>query len=151
MPAKQTPQPIFSGQFRHTMDDKKRVTIPSRWRKGKADEFFVVPDQSDSFLLVMPPDEFQKVSAEVAANAGISAQEKRIFVRQFYSRAHTSTADAQGRLVLPDDHCRQVGLRKEVVLVGILQRFEIWSPERWARVEASGKPTYQKVADIVGL
>jgi MraZ protein len=151
MPAQPKTKPIFSGEFRHSVDDKNRVTIPARWRAGKADEFFVVPDEINHCLLVMPPEMFEKVSETVMSHTEISSKEKRIFVRQFYSRAHNSTADGQGRLLLPDDHCKQVGIRKDVVLVGSLQRFEIWSPEQWKKFQASGKPTYQKVADLVGL
>ena len=83
--------------------------------------------------------------------AEMTSKEKRIFVRHFYSRARNSTADGQGRLLLPDEHCKQVGIRNDVVLVGSLQRIEIWSPEKWRKFQASGKTTYQKVADLVGL
>ena len=47
--------PIFSGEFRHALDDKNRITIPSRWRQGESDEFFVVPNPAKPCLTAMPP------------------------------------------------------------------------------------------------
>ncbi len=151
MPIINNTQPIFSGEFRHALDPKNRITIPARWRKSDSDEFFLVPDQTDSFLLVMPPDEFKKVPEMVAGHATVSNQEQRIFIRQFYSRSHNVASDKQGRLLLPEDHCKQVGLKQEVVLVGSLNRFEIWNSERWKKFQEKGKSTYQKVADLAGL
>lgn len=146
-----TALPVFAGEFRHAVDSKNRITIPARWRQGESDEFFLVPDQSNSFLLVMPQEEFEKVNETVLNNPAISAQDKRVFVRRFYSLAQNCAIDKQGRLLLPEDHCRQVGLKGEVVLVGSLRRFEIWNPNLWAKFQKDASDTYAKVADLVGL
>lgn len=143
--------PLFAGEFRHALDSKNRITIPARWREGATEEFFLVPDQSNSFLLVMPQQEFEKVNETVLNNAEISAADRRVFVRRFYSLAQNCTVDKQGRLLLPEEHCRQVGLKGEVVLVGSLRRFEIWNPDLWNNFQKSATETYAKVADLVGL
>lgn len=144
-------QPIFSGRYRHALDNKNRITIPSRWRVEDSDEYFLIPDQTNSFLLVMPPGEFQKVNETIQNHEGITPQEKRLFIRQFYSNAVHASTDKQGRLLLPEEHCKQVGLDGEVVMVGSLARFEIWNGKRWDESSETAKPTYQKVADLVGL
>lgn len=111
----------------------------------------MIPDQSGSFLLVMPPSEFNAVKQRVASNPQISAPEQRVFIRQFYSRARAAAIDKQGRLLLPEDQCRQVGLSGEVVLVGAHERFEIWNPDKWSRFNDQHEDTYRRVADVAGL
>lgn len=143
--------PIFSGRYCHALDKKNRITIPARWRESEADEFFVIPDQTNSYLLVMPPAEFQKVNETVSNHEGISPQERRLFIRQFYSNAQHCVADKQGRLLLPEEHCKQAGLEDEIMIVGSLTRFEIWNRKRWDEAAESSKPTYEKVANLVGL
>jgi MraZ protein len=146
-------QPIFSGRFRHALDEKKRITVPSKWRASDSDEFFVVPDPTSSFLLVLPPEEFQKVEQQAQENTKITAQERREFIRHFYSNAHQCSTDRQGRMLLPDDHCSQVGLKagEVVMLIGSLKRIEIWNSKRWDKKAEHSLPTYKKVADLVGL
>jgi MraZ protein len=104
--------PIFAGEFRHAMDAKNRVTIPARWRRGEVDEFFAIPDLENGFLMMMPPEVMQEVAVRVEGDPRLHAQEKRRFIRQFYSRAQHLTTDKQGRLVLPDEHCRQLKLKQ---------------------------------------
>ena len=78
MESPQSEQPIFAGEFRHAMDAKNRVTIPSRWRRGEIDEFFAIPNLKGGFLMVMPPAEFtrqaEKVEHDQSLTAGRAAQ-----------------------------------------------------------------------------
>lgn len=146
-------QPIFSGRFRHALDEKKRITVPSKWRASDSDEFFVVPDPSSSFLIVLPPEEFRKVEQQAQENTKITAAERREFIRHFYSNSHQCSTDRQGRMLLPDESCSQVGLKggDVVVLIGSLNRIEIWNSKRWDKKAEHSLPTYKKVASMVGL
>lgn len=132
------------------MDAKNRVTIPSDWLSGEEQRFFAIPDTRQEFLVVMPPEEFDKIEGRIQAST-FTAQEKRVAIRQFYSDAHAVTTDKQGRMLLPDEHCKRTGLSGEVMIVGSRSRFEIWNSDRWN--EATGKqvPIYQKIADLIGL
>ena len=143
--------PIFSGRYDHALDNKNRITIPSRWRKTETDEFFIMPDQTGTFLMVMPPDEFEQVSIEVSAKQDVLPQDKRIFIREFYSNAQHCVADKHGRLLLPEEYCKQVALKGDVVLLGTFRRFEIWNPARRTEAAAKGKATFEKIANEVGL
>ncbi len=136
------------------MDKKHRITIPARWRgEDEEEEFFVVPDQNSSCLLVMPPEEFQKAEQTVSNNGGLSPQDRREFIRLFYSSAQQCFSDKQGRLLLPEEHRKQVGLQEEgeLVIAGTLSRFEIWSARRWDDAIEARTSAYKKVADLVGL
>ncbi len=149
-----TPSPaqlFYAGEFRHSIDEKNRITIPARWRRDDAEEFVILPDAKDQFLVVMSPEEFSRMSATVESDSNVSAHDRRIFFRQLHARAQHGAADRQGRLVLPEESCKLVGLKGEVALVGGRGRFEIWNLPRWKRAHLEETPTYQHVANVVGL
>ena len=94
---------FFAGEFRHSIDEKNRVTIPSRWRDDKAQEFILLPEAQHQFLLAMSPEEFARMSALAESDPAVSARDRRIFLLQLHARAEHAGSDRQGRLVLPDD------------------------------------------------
>ena len=143
--------PIFAGEFRHAMDAKNRVTIPSRWRRGEVDEFFAIPNPEGGFLMVMPPGEFKRLAEKVEHDESLAPAERRKFIRQFSSRAQHVTSDKQGRIVLPDEQCKLLNLRSEVVLVGNYSRFEIWSPEVWQKTVEEDAPAFGYLLGRVGI
>src|SRR5437773_9058522 len=137
-----TAQPIFAGEFRHAMDAKNRVTIPSRWRRGEVEEFFAIPNLKGGFMMVMPPAEFTRLAEKVEQDQNLKPEDRRRFMRQFSSKAQHVVGDKQGRIVLPDEQCKLLNLRDEVVLVGNYSRFEIWVPEIWQRAIEEDAPTF---------
>src|SRR5207244_12085223 len=118
------PERFYAGEFRHSIDEKNRITIPSRWRGDKAEEFILLPEASHQFLLVMSPEEFARMSSAAETNQGVSARDRRVFLRQLHSRAQHASADRQGRLVLPAELCRKAGWKGRVALVGGRGRFQ---------------------------
>ncbi|MBV8416825.1 MAG: hypothetical protein JO251_16595 [Verrucomicrobia bacterium] len=151
MESPQIEQPIFAGEFRHSMDAKNRVTIPSRWRRGEIDEFFAIPNLEGGFLMVMPPGEFKRLAEKVEHDETLAPAERRRFIRQFSSKAQNVNSDKQGRIVLPDEQCKLLNLRSEVVLVGNYSRFEIWSPESWQKTMEDDAPTFSYLLGRVGI
>ncbi|HWB61377.1 MAG TPA: hypothetical protein VG733_17980, partial [Chthoniobacteraceae bacterium] len=113
MAAQSYSKPIYSGRYRHAMDKKHRITVPARWRSEneEEEEFYIIPDQGNSYLLVMPPAEFEKVEEKVNAQEGLTQMERREFIRRFYSSAQLCSSDKQGRMLLPEEHRRQVGIK----------------------------------------
>lgn len=151
MDALSQPERFYAGEFRHSLDEKNRVTIPSRWRRDEAEEFILLPQADQQFLLVMSPEDFAQMSSAVESNESVSARDRRIFLRQLHSRAQHAGADRQGRLVLPEELCRKIGLKGEVALVGGRGRFEIWNLQRWKKAHEEETATYQHVANVIGL
>ena len=147
----QTPA-VYAGEFRHAVDAKHRVTIPSRWRtQGEGEEFFAVPDPAGNFLMILPPREFDRVKTDVEANPAIAPADRRKFIRRFYALAQIVSVDKQGRVLLPEEHCRRLGLEGEVVLIGSHSRMEIWNSKRWAAATAEEDEVFRRVAGEVGL
>src|SRR5256885_9948223 len=101
MDADSQPERLYAGEFRHSIDDKNRITIACRWRRGRPEEFILLPEATHQFLIVMPPSEFSKMSSAAEINQTVAARDRRVFLRHLHSRAQHAGADRQGRLVLP--------------------------------------------------
>ena len=142
--------PVFSGTYRHALDEKHRVTIPSRWRQGEQDELYLMPSSDNTYLYAMPPMEFQKVNGKLNNDPRISAADRRQFARYYFSRALHCTIDRQGRLLIVEDFLRLADLSAEVLLVGAFDRYEIWNPARWERALLSEANTFQQVSNLIG-
>jgi MraZ protein len=151
-PNQQTP--IFSGESRHALDEKKRVTIPARWRRRTdegGEEFFLSVDRSGTFIRAMPPEFFANAMERLAGNPSVSQKERSQFERLFYARSRSVTTDKQGRLIIPADYAEAAGIKKDVVLVGTRASFEIYQPEAWSRAQQTEAATYDRLAELAGL
>jgi MraZ protein len=151
MATTQNPPPVFSGEFRHALDSKNRITIPSRWRVSDADEFFLIVDRSGNFARLMPPAQFREVGERLANNPEVAPRDRAVFLRHFYSRSIQLVADKQGRLTVPEEVGRKLGLDGEAVLVGTHQTFELWSASAWASTQQAESSVFERIADLVGL
>ena len=144
---------VFFGTFRHAVDEKNRVAIPAKWRYGGGEtaraEFYVLPDPKNC-LVVLTESAMEKM-LERADDISIGEYGRRDVLRVIASRAHGSPCDSQGRIGLTEELLRHAGVGKEAVLVGMLTRFEIWSPERWAEVDRNAMQNFSEAAKQVGL
>lgn len=144
---------MFSGEYRHALDPKKRITIPASWRRDEAggDELFLMESQAGNYLRAMPPERFSQVAKMVSEQPGIPQRERAVFLRHFYSKSVRGVIDKAGRLVLPEAMVRKLGLGGDVVLVGAHDTFEVWNPVEWQRACEQEAPTVSRIADLLGL
>ncbi len=91
------------------------------------------------------------MNARAESDPTIPPAQRRVFSRQLHARAQHGSSDKQGRLVLPEEVCRELSLKGEVELVGGQGRFEIWNLQRWKKAHEEEAPTYQHVANVIGL
>ena len=136
-------KPFFTGLFRHTLEEKDRLTIPSAWRAGhdKDATFLAVPNP-DGYVSVLPPAEVEKLHDKIAS-VPLSDASAQAEIAAFFAVAQTFSFDSQGRIALNEALRRQAGLQKEVVLNGGFTKFNLYSPERWAAVEQKSSPSSQ--------
>ena len=111
----------------------------------------MLPEAQGQFLVVMRPEEFARMSQEVESNPNVPPRDRRVFLRHLHARSQHGASDKQGRLVLPEELCRQLELKGEVALVGGRGRFEIWNLQKWKRSQDEETATYQHVANVIGL
>mgnify|MGYP002673274828 CR=1 FL=1 len=120
---------MFMGEYNHTVDPKGRLIVPSKFREQLGNEF-VVTKGLDGCLFVYPNSEWQSIE-EKFRNISMTSKDARKFSRFFFAGAATCELDKQGRILLPSVLREYADLEKDVVLVGVLNRIEIWSKERW--------------------
>ncbi len=120
---------MFMSQYNHTVDTKGRLIIPSKFRELLGDEF-VVTKGMDGCLFVYANDDW-KVFEEKLTSLPITNKDARKFARFFLAGAAPVEVDKQGRILLPA-HLREFAeLDKDVVLVGVGSRIEIWNKDKW--------------------
>jgi MraZ protein len=121
---------VFTGEYRHTVDDKGRLAIPSRFRGQLADGAFV-SRWIDGCLAIHTRSDWDALEARVAGLALTDAR-ARLFQRQIFGGAIEAEIDRQGRILLPAFLRDEAGLAGEAVVVGVRDHAEIWAPARWA-------------------
>ncbi len=120
---------MFMGEYNHTVDAKGRLIVPSKFREQLGEEF-VVTKGLDGCLFVYTNSEWHKIE-EKFQNIPMTSKDARKFSRFFFAGAAALEIDKQGRVLLPPVLREYAGLQKEVVLVGVLNRVEIWDAARW--------------------
>lgn len=124
---------MFSGMYEHQLDDKNRLRIPSKFKKGLTGE---LGDQAYCFfrgknqcICVMSEPDLHELLAKLSKE-GISESNK--ITRAIFSSVSTAEEDAQGRVVLPSVLRLMAGIKKDVITLGVGNRLEIWAAEKYA-------------------
>lgn len=120
---------MFMGEYNHTIDAKGRLIVPAKFREILGDNF-IVTKGLDGCLFVYPNDEWTRFE-EKLKSLPLTNKNARQFTRFFLAGAAACEVDKQGRILLPQVLREFASLEKDVVLVGVANRIEIWSRERW--------------------
>jgi MraZ protein len=123
---------VFKGTYRHRIDAKGRLPVPAAFRRELADKATssVAVTPLDQCLAAYPPDEWSRLEAQLGALPAFSAPVKAL-TRLLASRAADCDFDVQGRILLPPLLREGARLGQDVVVVGVLNRFEVWAPAAW--------------------
>lgn len=124
---------MFKGEYNHTVDTKGRLIVPAKFREILGDTF-VVTKGLDGCLFVYPNDEWENIEKKFR-EVPLTTKDARKFSRFFFAGAADCEVDKQGRILIPAVLRDFAGIQKEVVLVGVLNRIEIWSKDRWLENE----------------
>ena len=120
---------MFMGEYNHTIDPKGRLIIPAKFREALGDEF-VVTKGLDGCLFVYANTEWNNFE-EKLRTLPLTNKNARQFTRFFLAGAAACEVDKQGRILIPQVLREFAKLEKDVVLVGVASRIEIWSKEVW--------------------
>ena len=126
-------EPLFRGSFEHTVDSKGRVSVPSRFREIIADRYegkLVLAMDYDTCLTVYPLEEWEKLEQRIRALPTMK-REVKDFTRSLLASATECELDRQGRILIPSTHREHAGITKQVTLVGIIDKIEIWNAKAW--------------------
>ena len=122
---------LFEGRSKHSLDEKGRLAIPARFKEvlDKRGDSSLVVTNLNNCLVAFAGDDWQRIK-DKAVSLPMFDSAANIYLRYFVSGAITCPLK-QGRILIPPDLRELAGLKKEVVLVGHLTRFEIWDRDRW--------------------
>ncbi|MDA0577885.1 MAG: division/cell wall cluster transcriptional repressor MraZ [Verrucomicrobia bacterium] len=137
---------MFVGNFTHNLDPKRRLTIPSVWRAqiGKPEAVYVSPDFHQKCLTVYPTSELvRKLEALRRCSMGDAAARQQ--ARALGGNSELLAWDVQGRIRIKDDLLTFAGLTDAVILVGAMDRIELWSPEHSVEGAQLGAEKLQKL------
>jgi MraZ protein len=136
---------MFFGEYNHNIDDKGRMSIPSKFREGLGEKFFVTQGL-DKCLFVFPYEEWKSFE-EKLKNLPLTNRDARAFVRFFYAGAMDCSLDKQGRINLNTKLREHATLGKEVSIIGVGSRVEIWDRNAWEQYNAPDNLSYDDIAE----
>ena len=146
---------MFRGTSHHTIDEKGRIIIPARFRdviKANSSAGLMV-SRKDKHLLVFTFEEWRKIEANIVAQAEKDDSMRR-FIRFFIGAAVNCSCDKQDRILIPPTLRDYAGLQRDIVLVGVLDHFEIWSKNNYGEDHHAFEEDMQKEEvrnEIAGL
>jgi MraZ protein len=142
---------MFLGEFTHTLDDKGRLTIPSKFR-DQLERGLVVTRGLDECLFVFTHQDWESLTASMSEKLSFTQKSARDLARFFFAGAVDIVPDRQGRILIPSFLREYARLESEVVIIGVNTRVELWNPEKWweslTEVESNVETIAEHFSDI---
>ena len=141
MEPKETSEPTYyNSLYQHGVDEKRRLQIPAKWRPTESNTELTLilwpKPKEGPCLRVLPPKKMADLMRDIDAMP--NSDPNKVVLKRFIGSESVQVAlDKAGRICLPDAMASAAGIKDEAMLVGLLDRFEIWNPERYEKVRAS--------------
>lgn len=144
---------MFLGEYQHSLDEKKRVSLPKAFRQGLGRKV-VMTRGLDNCLFIYSRSTWEKVAKKLS-ELSFAQADTRGFNRFILSGAAEVEVDGAGRILIPDHQKEFAGLKKEIVFAGVNDRVEVWEVERWSayksRIEKQADQLAEKLGEIGAL
>ncbi len=144
---------MLIGEYRHSIDAKKRIALPVKFRK-EIGRKVVITNGLDNCLFVYPVKHWEAMS-EKLANLSIGQADTRGFNRFMLAGATETEVDTMGRILIPDFLREFASLKSKVVIAGIHNRLEIWDEKRWrdykSKIEKQADTLAEKLGEVGAL
>jgi MraZ protein len=140
---------MFYGEHEHTIDKKGRLIIPSKFREAFKEyevEKFYVTRGLDKCLFLFIEDEWKSQESKFRS-VSFTKPEARRFNRLYFSGASEIECDKQGRILLPKYLKDYAEIKRDVMIIGVSNRIEIWAKEVWAEYYQKSKDSFEEVAE----
>jgi MraZ protein len=136
---------MFMGEYHHTIDAKGRIILPAKFREALGEQF-VATKGLDNCLFVYPHEEWAIIENKLK-QLPFTKADARAFVRFFFAGAAECEADKQGRVLIANNLREYAKLDKDIVIVGVSNRIEIWSREVWEKYSNETELSYEGLAE----
>lgn len=140
---------MLVGSSTRTVDSKGRIVLPREFRRG-FEGGLMVTKGLDECLYLLPMKEWDRLVARIEEMPSGSEATRR-FSRIFFANASHLVPDGQGRILIPPRLREMAGLSKEVVVVGLSNKAEVWNPQRWSSYEGESEGHYEQAASDIGV
>ncbi len=141
---------MFLGEYQHSLDSKGRIIVPSKFRE-ELGASFIATKGLDNCLFLYPMNEWKTIEEKLRA-LPFTRADVRSFARFFFSGASELEIDKQGRILLPSNLRDYAMIEKELVVIGVGSRVEIWANEKWTQYNQTAESSYEVIAEnLVGL
>jgi len=140
---------MFYGEYLHSIDRKGRLILPAKFReiaKGNFIEKFFVTRGLDKCLFMFSEEEWRSQEQKFKA-ISFTKQQARTFNRLYFSGAVEVIIDKQGRILLPQYLKDFAEIKREVMIVGVSNRIEIWAKDKWQEFYGSSRPSFEEIAE----
>lgn len=138
---------MLVGEHKHNIDAKGRLIIPAKFREDLGEKFMITRGL-DGCLFGYPMEEWAILEQKLK-QLPLAKKEARAFTRFFYSAATECELDKQGRVLIPQTLRTHAELAKACYVVGVSERFEIWSEERWNSFTEETEETFEDMAETM--
>lgn len=136
---------MFTGEFQHGIDEKGRLIMPAKFREALGD-MFMVTKGLDNCLFVYPQNEWKTLENKLK-NLPFTKKDARAFARFFFSGAAECETDKQGRILISANLREYAQIRKDVVIIGVGTRIEVWAKEIWEEYSKETEKSYEELAE----
>ena len=135
---------MFMGEYHQKIDEKGRLTIPSKLRNELGDNF-IITRGLDNCLFIYKKDTWEKIIHHYETLPNV--KEARNFMRFFLSGASATDFDKQGRINISQPLIKYANLSKDTIIIGVGDRLEIWSSDRWNKFIEENEANFSEMAD----
>lgn len=139
---------MLIGEYIHTLDDKNRVSLPSKFRKEMGKQIVVAPG-SDACLALYTQKEWKRISDKLGESSMLS-NDIRSFSRLMFGQAQLVEVDSLGRILVPDYLCERALLKGKIAVIGVQNRAELWNEARWNEYKKQVETQADALAEKLG-
>lgn len=140
---------MFYGEHEHSLDQKGRLILPAKFREAAKTNYvekFFITRGLDNCLFMFPEDEWKAQESKFKSMPFTKLQSRK-FNRLFFAGAQEVIFDKQGRVLIPKYLKDFAGIKRDVMIIGVSNRIEIWDLEKWREFYNGEKPSFEKIAE----
>jgi MraZ protein len=142
---------MLIGEYTHTIDEKNRVSLPSKFRSLMGKKIVITPGL-DQCLFAFTIKEWERIAGKLSENSSMLSSDMRSFTRYMFGGASEVEVDNIGRVLVPDFLRERANLKNKVTLIGVQNRLEIWNEKSWTdykkQVEKQADNLAEKLSNL---
>lgn len=141
---------LLTGEFKNTLDEKGRLSLPAKLRSELAGGSFVLTQGMDNCLWLFPPEQWEALSRKILEQTSLFAARARLVQRRILAPAQEVEIDKLGRIAVPQSLREFANLNKECVILGISKYIEIWDGEAYRKYLEDNESEFLAAAEELG-